>query len=138
MQLLADSRFVERALGAELGPAATAAAKQERLRDYARAPWDATRLATELDLLLGGRDASGEVLAIGLRRLRRRALLGVIARDVGGVASLAEVVATMTALAELAVQRALHVHARELAAVFGVPASAAGVPQDLLVVAMGK
>ena len=138
--LLADSPFVDRALGAELGPGADAAAKQERLRECAAAPWTAQRLAAELDQLLGatGAEPTAEALAACLRRLRRRVLLGVIARDVGGVAPLSEVVGSMTALAELAVQRALRVLGPELARSFGVPASAAGAPQDLLVVAMGK
>ena len=136
--LLADSAFVDRALRAELGPAASYAAKEERLRAYAAAPWTAERLAAELEQLLGSADQTPAVLGACLRRLRRRALLGVIARDVGGVAPLAEVVASMTALAELSVQRAVAEHGRELARAFGVPTSAAGEPQDLLVVAMGK
>ncbi len=62
----------------------------------------------------------------------------LIARDATGRAELAEVVATMTALAELAVQAAVAAHARELAADHGMPIGADGVPQDLLVVGMGK
>ncbi|HUL65562.1 MAG TPA: bifunctional [glutamate--ammonia ligase]-adenylyl-L-tyrosine phosphorylase/[glutamate--ammonia-ligase] adenylyltransferase [Burkholderiaceae bacterium] len=138
--LLADSRFVDRALGAELGHGADGPAKQQLLREYAATPWTAQRLAAELDRLLGpgAMEPTPEMLAAGLRRLRRRALLGVIARDTAGVAPLSEVVGSMTALAELAVQRALAVHARDLARAFGVPQSATGAAQDLLVVAMGK
>ena len=77
-------------------------------------------------------------LAVALRRLRRRVLLTLIARDVTGRADLAEVVATMTWLAELTVQSAVAAMARELAAQHGVPIGADGVPQDLLVVGMGK
>ena len=65
-------------------------------------------------------------------------LLGLIARDVTGVAGLAEVMRTTTALAELALGSALSLHARELARAHGVPFSADDVPQDLLVVGMGK
>ncbi|MCU0950556.1 MAG: hypothetical protein MUC68_05715, partial [Burkholderiaceae bacterium] len=83
-------------------------------------------------------DASPEVLAVALRRLRREALLGLIVRDVAGVAALAEVTTTMTQLAELAVQRLTAALARELAMLHGVPLGADGTPQDLLVVAMGK
>jgi glutamate-ammonia-ligase adenylyltransferase len=136
--LLADSRFVERALGAELGANAPSDARLARLAELAAAPWDATRLAAEFERLQPAADPTPAALASTLRRLRRRALLGVVARDVAGVAPLAEVVATMTALAELAVQRALAVHARDLARTHGVPASGAAAPQDLLVVAMGK
>jgi glutamate-ammonia-ligase adenylyltransferase len=136
--LLADSAFIQRALGAELGPGASSAAKEEYLRALADAPWDTVRQAAELGKLLGGVDPTPEILAGALRRLRRRVLLGVIARDVAGVAPLAEVVAAMTSLAELAVQRAVEVHARDLAQSFGVPVDASDVAQDLLVVAMGK
>src|SRR5262245_26477823 len=136
--LLADSAFIQRALGAELGPTASHAAKEEHLRGLAAAPWDAARQAAELGKLLDGGDPTPEILAAALRRLRRRVLLGVIARDVAGAAPLAEVVTSMTALAELAVRRAVDVHARDLAQTFGVPVAAGDAGQDLLVVAMGK
>ena len=138
LSLLADSRFVERALGAEVGPDTAPDTKAARLRELAAAPWDAARLVQELGQIVGEATVTPELLAAGLRRLRRRVLLGVIARDVTGAAPLNEVIGTMTALAELAVQRAVEVHARDLARAFGVPVSASGVPQDLLVVAMGK
>ncbi len=136
--LLAVSRFAERALGAEVGPDAPAETKLARLDELAASPWDATRQAEELDRLLGADAVTPERLAAGLRVLRRRVLIGVIARDVAGRAPLAEVMDTMTALAELGVRRATALHAAELARTYGVPVSAAGVPQDLLVVAMGK
>jgi glutamate-ammonia-ligase adenylyltransferase len=137
-RLLADSHFVPRALGAELGAQAGEQERLAHLAALAQAPWDPARLAAELDRQLGGAPATPESLAAALRRLRRRVLLAVIARDCSGQAPLAEVVATMTALAELAVRRAVDVHARDLAQQWGVPVSAVGVPQDLLVVAMGK
>jgi len=59
-------------------------------------------------------------------------------RDVAGVAPLDEVTASMTGLAELALQRLLAAHAHELAQVHGVPCADDGTPQDLLAVAMGK
>ena len=93
------------------------------------------RLQAELAAATG--DAT-QRLASALRRLRRRVLLTLIARDATGRAELAEVVATMTALAELAVQAAVGVQAQELAATHGTPIGANGVPQDLLVVGMGK
>ncbi|MFN9212699.1 MAG: bifunctional [glutamate--ammonia ligase]-adenylyl-L-tyrosine phosphorylase/[glutamate--ammonia-ligase] adenylyltransferase [Betaproteobacteria bacterium] len=128
---LAQSRFVARALACEAAPLATLGA-------LADAPWDAARLAVGLqaELARSGADAAG--LAVALRRLRRRLMLGLVARDAAGVAPLAEVVGAVTALAELAVQRLLAAHAAELAAVHAVPCSDSGVPQDLLVVAMGK
>jgi glutamate-ammonia-ligase adenylyltransferase len=141
---LALSRYVQRALAAELGARADDAGKVARLRELAAAPWTRERIEAVLDeslTRLGAEPAAEDFpdkLAVALRRLRRQLLLGVIARDLGGVAPLAEVVGTMTALAEVAVQRAVAAHARALARVHGVPTSREGVPQDLLVVAMGK
>ena len=65
-------------------------------------------------------------------------MLSLIARDVTGAAGLAEVVQTTTALAEVALQSALALHAHELALVHGIPCSDDGSPQDLLIVGMGK
>ena len=93
--------------------------------------------ALQAELAAATGDAT-QRLASALRRLRRRVLLTLIARDATGRAELAEVVATMTALAELAVQAAVGVQAQELAATHGTPIGANGVPQDLLVVGMGK
>ena len=128
---LSQSRFVARSLAGEAAPLAT-------LGVLAGAPWDAARLEVGLvaELACSGTDAAG--VAVALRRLRRRMMLGLIARDAAGLAPLAEVVGAVTALAELAVQRLLAAHAAELAAIHGVPCSVAGTPQDLLVVAMGK
>lgn len=141
---LALSRYVQRALVAELGAQADDVAKRARLCELAGEAWTRERIEATLDALLGrlgadpGAENFTEQLAVALRRVRRQVLLAVIARDLGGAAPLAEVVGTMTALAEVAVQRAVAAHARALARVHGVPTSRDGVPQDLLVVAMGK
>ncbi len=135
------SRFAVRALHAELGHAATPAQMQARLEALAREPWTRARMEAELDAALGppgATEARPERLAVALRLLRRQVVLGLMARDIGGVAPLAEVVGAVTALAELAVQRAASVAAHELAQRYGVPCDANGHPQDLLVVAMGK
>ena len=134
------SRFVPRALAAAVGAEATDAARLDALCTLAAEPWPRARLEAELDALsAAGADLDEEeALALRLRRLRRRVLLALAARDIAGVAPLPEVVGTMTSLAELAVERALHVHAPALAQVHGVPLAADGTPQDLLVVAMGK
>ncbi len=65
-------------------------------------------------------------------------MLSLIARDATGAAGLDEVVRTTTALAEVALQAAVSLHAHELAEVHGVPVGADGTPQDLLIVGMGK
>lgn len=130
---LANSRYVARAVRSS----GAAEAPEAALLARAAAPWTAQRLAQALDAALASQ-ADAQALAAALRRLRRDLLLGLIVRDVAGVAPLAEVTAAMTAFAEIAVQRLTAALARELAAVHGVPVGADGSPQDLLVVAMGK
>jgi len=131
-------RFVGRALAAELGSGAADAQRLDRLGELAAQPWSRQRLSAEFELLAEAGGDEEQSLARRLRRLRRRVMLALAARDIAGVADLAEVVGTVTALAELAVERALQVHGRVLAQRHGVPLSADGVAQDLLVVAMGK
>jgi len=131
------SHYVRRALDAEVGPASRADARTERLRELAAEPWTEARLRAAL----GWSDrlpADGAQFAVELRRLRRRVMLALIARDVTGAATLAEVVRTTSALAEVGLQAAVALHGRELAQQHGVPVSAGGIPQDLLIVGMGK
>jgi glutamate-ammonia-ligase adenylyltransferase len=74
-----------------------------------------------------------------LRALRKRVMLCLIARDLGGAADLAEVVATTTALADEAIACAAAHIARGLEARHGSPVGEeTGTPLDLLVVGMGK
>ena len=131
---LAASRYVTRALGPQV--AADEGAAIAALEALAAQPWDEARLSARLAELSPAADADS--LRAALRRLRREAMLGLIVRDVAALAPLDEVTGTMTRLAELSVRRLCAALAAELAQVHGVPVSAAGVPQDLLVVAMGK
>ncbi|HJW53569.1 MAG TPA: bifunctional [glutamate--ammonia ligase]-adenylyl-L-tyrosine phosphorylase/[glutamate--ammonia-ligase] adenylyltransferase [Burkholderiaceae bacterium] len=130
------SHFVARALDREAGTDRSEEHRLALLRELSERPWTAERMQAELaqDLPAG---AGADELSAALRRLRRRVLLGLIARDVTGIAELAEVMRTTTALAELALGSALSLHARELALAHGVP-HGDGVPQDLLIVGMGK
>ncbi|MFZ4538003.1 bifunctional [glutamate--ammonia ligase]-adenylyl-L-tyrosine phosphorylase/[glutamate--ammonia-ligase] adenylyltransferase [Propionivibrio sp.] len=73
-----------------------------------------------------------------LRRLRQRIMAALIVRDIGGTASLAEVVETMTQLADVTTNFALDFVHRQLAAQFGEPLDSQGQPQRLLVIGMGK
>ena len=74
-----------------------------------------------------------------LRILRKRVMLRLIARDLSGRAGLAEVLATTTALAEVALSTALAHLGGLLAAQHGRPRSAPGGEiQQLHVVGMGK
>ena len=60
------------------------------------------------------------------------------ARDLGGLADLAEVTETMTLLAEVSVNAALATLRAAMVARHGEPLDAKGRPQDLIVVGMGK
>jgi [glutamine synthetase] adenylyltransferase / [glutamine synthetase]-adenylyl-L-tyrosine phosphorylase len=80
-----------------------------------------------------------EQLARALRTLRKRVMSHVLTRDLNGLSGLAEVMRGMTALAELAAQRALAVCTQALTEQFGQPLGAdSGMPQELLVIGMGK
>ena len=140
------SHYAQRTLQVELRSAEKAAAEADNgaaalatLRRAADTRWTAAHLDEACQALLA--TATGDAtqrLTVALRRLRRRVLLTLIARDATGRADLFEVVGTMTALAELSIRAAIAAQARELAAVHGIPVSADGVPQDLIVVGMGK
>jgi glutamate-ammonia-ligase adenylyltransferase len=134
------SRFVARSLTAELGPTADADARRAWLVANASQWWDRARIEADLAADRGAHsDVESTVwLPAGMRRVRRRLVLGLIVRDVARRADLAEVTGSMTALAECCVQHALRVLATDLASRHGVPSDASGAAQDLLVVAMGK
>ena len=82
--------------------------------------------------------ADEENLKRVLRRLRQRIMAALIVRDIGGQASLADVVETMTQLADVTTNVALDFLHRQLALQFGEPLDGQGRPQRLLVVGMGK
>ena len=86
-----------------------------------------------------GEPSDDEALKTALRRLRKAVMLALIARDLAGRADLAEVVATVTALAEEAVSAAVAIHSRRMEQEFGRPLGAgSGNVQRMHVVAMGK
>ncbi len=95
--------------------------------------WTADRIREELD-----RAQDAESLGTVMRKLRRRIMMGLILRDITGSIEFAEVLQVMSDFAEAVIQKTVYVHAVELAERFGVPHSSLGVPQDLLVVGMGK
>ena len=95
-------------------------------------PFDVAAAARELP-------TDGAALAPALRRLRMRALLHTMLRDLTGRAQLPEVGATMSALADAALQHAVRVHDGELVAQHGAPTGAdSGQRQSLIVAGMGK
>ncbi len=78
-------------------------------------------------------------LACALRTLRKRVMLLLIMRDLGGLCDLTEVMRGMTALAELCVRRAQAFCMQALVAQHGQPVAAeSGTAQELLVIGMGK
>ncbi len=81
--------------------------------------------------------ADEDELKRALRQLRRQVMLRVMLRDLGGRAPLAEVVASMSDLAELSLDYALEHLVPWLEAQYGTP-SANGKRQELIVVGMGK
>jgi len=73
-----------------------------------------------------------------LRRLRKQVMMRLIARDLNGLADLAEVVETCTVLAEVTVNFALEHFARWQREVYGDPMGESGKSQQLLIAGMGK
>lgn len=74
-----------------------------------------------------------------LRQLRERVFYTLMVRDINGAAPLAEVVGAMTALADLAIAQAYRCIALELAGTYGIPVDpGSGLPQEMLIVGMGK
>jgi glutamate-ammonia-ligase adenylyltransferase len=121
------SRYLERLLAAN--PAILSTPELAR-------PFTAEEMQAELGRAAIDDDAS---LGRALRRLRQRVLARLIVRDLGGFADLAEVVATVTALAEIAIRTAADQLHRDLATVHGEPRGASdGAIQRLHVVGMGK
>ena len=87
---------------------------------------------------LQGPFADDEAVRSALRRLRQRAMAHLILRDIGGLAPLAEIVESMTLLADVTTNFALDHFHRQLAETYGEPMDNQGQPQRLLVVGMGK
>ena len=90
------------------------------------------------DFLAGQPSSTDEQMKSALRRLRQRVMSTLIVRDLGGAASLGEVVESMTVLAELSTNWALDFVHRQLSEQFGEPLDSRGQPQRLLVIGMGK
>lgn len=126
------SFFVKRALMSAM-PLADEEQRLQWLTALASEPYTLEKMKC---FLQGIKDT--EKLADSLRLLRREVLLTLIARDATGLAQYEEVVKTMTDLAQLAVSQTVRVHALALSERFGIPTSESGVPQDFLVVGMGK
>lgn len=86
-----------------------------------------------------GTTASPHPLPRAMRRLRNLLVCTLIWRDLNGLANLDEVIRTMSAFADFAVQSHLSALTDELQAVHGIPiGNESGLPQKLIVLGMGK
>lgn len=126
------SQFIKRSLAA-MQPGATDEQLLELLRTLVDTTWPRQKMDALLDPL-----SDPETLDMAMRELRRKVLVSLASRDMTGRADYFEVVRTMTDLAESCISHCVAVNSRVLAERFGVPKNAQGVPQDLLVVGMGK
>ena len=73
-----------------------------------------------------------------LRQLRQRVMLRMMLRDLNGWADLDEVMQTTSNLAEVTLNVAVEHHQTWLQALHGMPFSKNGLPQNLIVIGMGK
>jgi len=120
------SRFAQRLLTAQPELAREMAAASPWTREAMQGFLEAQPLETEAQL------------HAALRKLRQRVILRLLARDLLRSADLAEVCATTTALAEVALRSALAWLVPRMEAQFGAPVGADGERQRLIVVGMGK
>jgi glutamate-ammonia-ligase adenylyltransferase len=81
---------------------------------------------------------SEDTLKPVLRRLKQRAYVRIAARDLAGLAPLAEVTESMTLIAELALDTALQTLTTAAVARYGTPRNVRGEAQQLIVIGMGK
>ena len=126
---LRHTRYGQRLLAAE--PA---------LRDELRAGLERPFERDEMQAFLAAQAISDEAsLRCALRALKKRVVLRLMVRDLSGRADLGEIMASITQLAELAIQEALGHLDNWLQQSYGAPiGEESGKQQNLIVVAMGK
>ena len=123
------SRYIQRLLGSDNS-------LEPWLHEHYSTPCNADEMALWLDAMPCRDEAE---LSASLRNLRKRVMLKILSRDLGGLADLNEVMNSMTALAELAVQRAQDCAMLALQQQYGQPIGVdSGTPQQLLIIGMGK
>ncbi len=93
---------------------------------------------SRVQLAISSADESDDSLMEALRQLRQREMLRIAWRDLGDIASLSQVLRELSGFSEAVVSVTLdHLYSKAIQ-VMGTPTSEAGVPQKLLVLAMGK
>jgi glutamate-ammonia-ligase adenylyltransferase len=81
----------------------------------------------------------GATLPVAMRKLRNLVICTLIARDLGGQADMGEVVETISAFADFAIQTHLHALTQEMVVLHGTPVGEeSGAVQELIVLGMGK
>ena len=85
-----------------------------------------------------GENPGEAALRQGLRRMRRREMVRIAWRDIGGLAGLEEVMGEISAFADAVLVYTCDVLHRRLAATLGEPTSREGRKQRLVVYALGK
>lgn len=103
-----------------------------------QATWEQPLDAALLSAPLQGEFSDDDAVRRALRRLRQRAMAHLILRDLGNLAPLAEIVESMTLLADITTNFALDHYHRQLVAMYGDPLDSKGRPQRLMIVGMGK
>lgn len=89
--------------------------------------------------ILQNETEAGASLPAAMRRLRNLIIATLIQRDLSGQADLAEVVDTMTAFGDFAVQTHLTAVMAEMMTIHGTPIGIeSGEPQEMIVLGMGK
>ena len=94
-------------------------------------------MADELRRRLDGIDDEDALIAV-LRLFRRREMLRIVWRDLGGLASLEETLEDLSELADVCVRQALDRLYDWSVAKSGVPRDSDGRPQHMIVLGMGK
>jgi len=120
------SRYLERLFAA-----------QNKLRDEVAANWNLP-VDTAAISALQPVNVSEDSLKSQLRRFKQRAYARLAARDLAGLAPLAEVMEAMTLVAEAALATAQTVLGQSLAKRYGRPLNGRGEEQGLIVIGMGK
>ncbi len=101
-------------------------------------PYDADTYSRSLGQQIQDEVTNAENLGHCLRRFRQREMLRIAWRDISGLADVNETMADLSALADACIQLALSWLSQHLSGESGVPQNAAGQPQQMVVLGMGK
>ncbi|MDO8305571.1 bifunctional [glutamate--ammonia ligase]-adenylyl-L-tyrosine phosphorylase/[glutamate--ammonia-ligase] adenylyltransferase [Herminiimonas sp.] len=125
---IAASRFYTRWINAD-------ESRAQKVAEAARLSLNSAAFAR----ILQNETAAGASLPAAMRRLRNLVIATLIQRDLGGQADLAEVVDTMSAFGDFAVQTHLAAITSDLIALHGTPTGEeSGEAQEMIVLGMGK